>query len=545
MTQVDSLDQGRRAFTEHAWAPAYTHLVAADEQSPLSQSDLQDLATAAYLLGKDEISVELWARCFQSHLDSAESPAAARCAFWAAFQLLNAGEIAQGSAWLTRAVRLLDECPDDCVERGYVLAPMGIQQIEMGELETARGLFTKAEAIGHQFADPNLLALAHLGQGQVNVMLGNAPAAVELFDEVMVCVTTGEVAPVVAGIAYCATIMACQELFDLRRANEWTRALSRWCEDQPDLVAYRGQCLVHRAELMQLQGSWPDAMREVVQARKRLADPPGQAAIGMAYYQQGELHRLRGEFAQAEKSYRQANKYGHQPQPGLALLWLAQDRIDVATQAASRALEEAADRVTRSKLLPAYVEIMIASGAVDLAAAGAAAIAELAEEVEAPLLTAMSAHASGAVALASDDPKRALEFLRRAWSAWQQVESPYEAARVRVLIGLSCRALGDEDSASMEFDAAAWAFQQLGAVADIVQLERHTSPQKPTAVGSLTAREVQVLTLLATGATNRAIAVDLVISEKTVARHVSNIFSKLGVTSRSAATAYAYEHGIV
>jgi DNA-binding CsgD family transcriptional regulator len=545
VTRKTELMQARTAVQDCAWKLALESFAAADAEAPLSATDLESWALSAYLVGQDDVSVDVWARACQQHLDEEQVPRGARCAFGAAFQLLNAGELARGGGWLSRAMSILDAYPNDCVERGYVLGPLGIQQIESGEYALAKQTFEQANAIAVRFDEPDLLALAQLGLGHVKIQTGRTEAGVKYFDEVMVAATTGQLSTVVCGLVYCATIMACRELCDLQRANEWTRALSHWCERQPDLVPFRGQCMVHRSEIMQLQGAWPDAMREVHLARERLADPSDQPAIGMAYYQQGELLRLRGEFTQAEAAYRQASQYGHPPQPGLALLWHADGRVGVAATSVLQALDETSERLARSRLLPAYVEIALSAGDLEGARRGADELSQVATELSAPLLRATAAMAEGAVDLASEQPSQALDSLLSAWGLWQDIGAPYEAARARVLIGCARKALGDPVSASMEFDAAGWAFRQLGAAYDIVRLERLVADGDLGPAGPLTGREVEVLRLVATGATNRAIAVDLVLSEKTVARHLSNIFRKLDVSSRSAATAYAYEHQLI
>ena len=414
-----------------------------------------------------------------------------------------------------------------------------------GDNSTLHATYDQAARIGERFGDAQLMAFGRLGVGEALIRAGQTAAGVALFDEVMVAVTTGEVSAIGVGIIYCAVIGECQELFDLSRAKEWTKALGQWCASQPDLVPYRGQCLVHRAEIMHLQGAWPDAMREARQACERLSQTVGRPWVGGALYLQAELHRLRGEFARAEEAYREASQSGRDSQPGLAQLRLAQGKIEAAAAAIRRVMDEARDPVTRSRLLAAYVEIMLAASDVPAARAGADELAGIAEQLEAPLLRAMAAHATGAALLAEGDGRAALAALRGAWATWQGIEAPYEAARVRVLIGLACRALGDDDTAEMELDTARWVFRQLGAAPDVARVDALSRAGAASAPGGLTAREVEVLRLVAEGKTNRAIAKALVISDHTVRRHLQNIFNKIGVSSRAGATAFAFQRDLV
>jgi DNA-binding CsgD family transcriptional regulator len=542
---TDALDRGRESFARQAWAEAYALLVAADREAPIQPDDLERLATAAYLLGRDADSADIWARAHHEFKSRGEVERAARCAFWLAFGLLDRGEIARGSGWIARARRLLDGGRHDCVEQGYLLFPAALQRIGEGDYATAYATFTQAAEIGDRFGDPDLVTLARHGQGRALIRLGETAKGIALLDEIMVAVTAGEVSPIVVGDVYCGVISACQEIFDLRRAQEWTAALSHWCVAQPDLVPYRGQCQVRRAEIMQFHGAWPDAMDEARRACERLSQPPGQPGVGAAFYQQAELHRLRGDFAKAEEAYREASRWGRTPQPGLAHLRMALGEVAAAAAAIRRAVDEAPERRTRSRLLPALVEILIAAGDIPAARAAADELSQIAADLDAPFLRAMSAHATGAVLLVEGDARAALDTLRHGWTVWSELEAPYEAARTRVLIGAACRALGDPDSGKMELDAAREVFQQLGAVPDLARVKELLRAAAPRAAAGLTAREVQVLGLVATGKTNRAIAADLAISDKTVARHVSNIFTKLGLSTRAAATAYAYRHDLL
>jgi DNA-binding NarL/FixJ family response regulator len=383
--------------------------------------------------------------------------------------------------------------------------------------------------------------MARQAVGRLLIHLGRTADGVALLDEAMVAVTAGEVSPLFLGNVYCSVIEACKEMYDIRRAQEWTSSLSRWCASQPDMLPYRGNCLVFRAELMRLHGAWSDAMAEAIRAHDALRDLP---EVGAALYQQGELHRLRGDLVRADEAFRAASATGHSSQPGLALLRLAQGNRGSARASIRRALDETPDPVHRAPLLPACVEISLAAD--DLAGARAAVVelAALTSRNPSAYLRGIAAHASAMVLLAEADAKAAIPALRAAWAAYREIDAPYESARVRELLGRAYRALGDEDAADMELDAARSVYERLDAVPDVTRLERGRAPAPAADIG-LTSRELEVLGLVAKGRTNRQVADELVISEKTVARHISNIFDKLGLSSRSALTAYAYEHGLV
>jgi DNA-binding CsgD family transcriptional regulator len=545
MTTVDPLTLGREAYDRLAWRDAYVHLSAADQQESLGAGDLDRLARAAYLTGHIDVANDAWERTHHAFLGRGETAPAVRCAFWLGLTLVQRGEHARGGGWLARAQHILEDTALDCVEQGYLRIPMALQTLEGGDPETAYRSFVEVTELADRFGDADLLALGRLGQGRSLVAQGQAAQGLALLDEAMVAVTTGEVSPLATGIVYCAMIIVCRAIFDLRRVQEWTAVLSRWCATQQDLKPYRGQCLVHRSEIMQLRGEWTDAMDEVREASEHLSDPPGDPVLGMALYQQGELLRLRGEFARAETCYREASGCGHTMQPGLALLRLVQGRLDDAAAAIGRTVTEAEGVVERSRVLAAYVEVNLAAGDVEAARAAVDELDEIAAAFESPYLRAVVGYARGCVLLAAGDPGAACVALRRAWVAWHELEAPYEAARVRLLMARACRQLGDHDTAEMELDAARRVFEQLGAVPALEQVRELIGRAVPPSAGGLTPREIEVLRLVATGATNREIADNLVISDKTVARHVSNMFTKLGLSSRAAATAYAYEHDLI
>jgi ATP/maltotriose-dependent transcriptional regulator MalT len=540
---VSELDRGREAYAQRSWRQAYEALVEADRNEAVEAEDLERLGMAAYLLALEDDSVAFLDRAYQRHVVEDRPLRAVRCAFWAGIQLVLRGETGPGGGWLGRAQRLLEQQDGETAEHGYLLIPMAFQQEAAGDWQSAVETVSRAVHIAERFRDDDLLAMTTQVQGLFLAEHGSVPEAMRLLDEAMVAATSDARSPLVAGIVYCGVILTCVQTYEVRRAREWTEVLSRWCGDQPELVAFSGRCLLHRSEILQLGGRWSDALAEAERAGERLAKGFNRPATAQAFYRQGELHRLRGEGAAAERAYQAASRNGLEPQPGLALLRLAQGRTDAAVGAIRRALAETTDRHRRAGLLPASVEIALTLGDVESARAACSELEEIASAYGSVLLEATAAHARGALLLVEGDAEAALESLRRAARAWQELDAPYEAARTQALVGVAYGALGDADGAGLALEAARDAFAELGAAADLARLDARAG-----AVGDehgLTRRELEVLRLVAAGRSNREVAAALVISEHTVARHVQNIFAKLGVSSRTAASAFAYEHQLV
>ena len=544
--EAGALERGRESARRGAWATAFAELSAADREVPLEAADLEALALSAHLAGKQVECAEVLGRAHQGFLAIGEPRGAARCAFWLGFSLMNNGEMAQAGGWFARARRILDDSGLDCVERGYLLIPVGIRCFREGDTTGAFATFREAVKIGERFGNKDLVTLARQGQGRALIRRGELTQGLSLLDEAMVAVTAGEVSAGVVGGVYCSVIEACSEILDLRRAQEWTAALDQWCKSQSESVPYRSHCLVRRAEMLQLHGSWSEALAEACQARDMLLQPNPKRAVGSAYYRIAELHRLRGQFEEAEQAYHKASEWGEEfTHPGLALLRLAQREIDAADVLIRQTAQEKKDPCSRARMLEAFVEIVLAAGDIDAAQTAAVELGEIARTLGSPMLDAVASRAEGAVLLATGDFAGALASLRSALAGFRELNAPYDAARSRVLIGRALREQGHESLAQMEFHAACEVFQQLGAAPDAACAEslQLKNPEKTN--GPLTTREIEVLRLVASGATNRKIATKLAISEKTVARHVSNIFTKLDLNSRAAATAYAYRERLV
>lgn len=545
----DAKAAGRGAYARRAWGDAFEALSQASRREPLDVEDAERLAWSAVFSGRHAESLDAFERLHQLTVDAGDRLPAARAAFWLGMRLMSVGELARAGGWLARAQRLVDAEGRDCVEAGYLKMPQVFRFSAAGDHAAARTAAAEATVVGARFNDDALVALGRAFEGRALMRLGRLSEGLALVDEAMVAVTSGELLPLVTGLIYCTVIATCQHSYAIARAREWTAALDEWCRAQPQLVPFAGACLVHRSEILQLGGAWTEAVEEARRASAHLS-PTNDPAAGNAFYQEGELHRLRGELVEAERAYVLASERGREPHPGLALLRVAQGRVDLAAATMRRVLLSVSEPWRRARLLPAHLEIALAAGDVAEARRAAEELRAIAAGGETEALGAIAAHAQGAVALAEGDARASIEPLRRAQAVWQQVGAPYLGARIRVLLARAFRALGDEDGATLELDTARKVFVQLGAAPDVAMIDAVGAANAPVAAATerthgLSPRELEVLRLVASGKTNKVIGRELFVSEKTVDRHVSNIFAKLDVSSRAAATAWAYRRGLI
>jgi DNA-binding CsgD family transcriptional regulator len=544
------LERGRACFERHEWEDAFHALARADASTPLGAEDLSRLGLSAGLTGRDEEMLAMTERCGRALIDAGKALPAARAAFWLGFRLLARGDASRAGGWLRRAQHLVDREGRDCVEQGYLLLPAATRHLMAGEFAEAYDAAARALQCGELFEEPDLVAFARNLQARALLSQGKFDRGLALMDEAMVAVTSGELSAVVTGVLYCSAIGSCQRIYAYERTREWTAALSRWCDANPQLGMFTAYCLAHRAEIMQMGGHWSEAVEEARRAVERCVRGIEQNAAGRAHYEEAEIHRLRGEFGAAEASYRDASRCGVDPQPGLALLRLAQGNREAATNAIRRAVGATHERLPRMRFLPACVEIMLASNSLEEARAASHELDKVASTLNTEVPMAIASHARAAILLAEGDALAAVDPLRRAFRVWQQLGAPYLAARMRLLLARACVALGDTEGARLELEGAREVFERLGARPDLTVVEAIGAKLDRGKKGSadahgLTERELQVLRLVASGKTNKGIARELSLSEKTVDRHVSNIFTKLNVSSRAAATAFAYEYQLI
>jgi tetratricopeptide (TPR) repeat protein len=433
------LEQGRAAYADRAWRDAFEGLVRANRKQPLGPGDLELLARSAYMLGLDDEYRAALEQAYHVYRDAGDASRAARCAWWIGHNLLFLGQAAPARGWFARGQRLLGRGDGDSVERGYLLIPALLEHSGRGDFAAASATAVEIVEIGERFGDLDLVAIALMEQGHALVRQGRTEEGLRLVDETMVAVTTGELSPVVAGIVYCNTIAFCRDVWELRRAREWTEALTRWCEQQPDMVAHKGLCLVHRAEIMTLGGAWREALEEAGRVVKQFTQGVlNQRALGHAAYRQGEVHRLRGDFDEAEDAYRRASRFGREPQPGLALMRPAQGKGAAAAAAMRRVMAEAVLPLRRAALLPAHVQILVATGDIAGARAACNELSEISRRQGSEVLAAFAAHAKARSRLprVTPDPRSRLPALPgrggRSWARPTKQRAPVFSSRRHV-----------------------------------------------------------------------------------------------------------------
>jgi DNA-binding CsgD family transcriptional regulator len=539
---VSDIDRGREALARRAWAEAYELLVGAPV-SGLTGRELYDLADAAWWTGRLEESIGIRQKAYAASVSEAEEIQAGGIALRLAIEHFSRGEPSVGAGWLGRAHRHLDGKPD-CTEVGFMPVIESTVARYSGDADGAIALAERAVQIAGRVRDPNLTPMATHTLGLALLAAGRVAEGLPLLDEAMTAAIAGEMDDYFTGVVYCNVIDACLQVADVRRAGEWSRAATAWCDSLREGSIYTGLCRVNRAEVAALRGAWEQAEAEALRAVDEVQSFAPDGA-GAALYHVGEIRRRRGDDAGAEEAFARAADLGYDPQPGLALLRFAQGKAEAARRALAHQPSPQLSPLRRAQVLAARVQVAIASDDLDAARAAVDAVQALAARYPTPVLGAEAASARGLVALAEGRAEEAADTLRDAFGMWRDLGLPYEAATVRAEHGRALLACGDEEAGARTLRSAATALEELGAGPEAARVRAAIEPESevPFPAG-LTPREADVLRLVAAGKTNREIAAELFISEHTVARHLQNMFAKLGVSTRSAATAYAYEHGL-
>lgn len=535
------VEEARRAYRDGDWTVAYRSFSEGDGADGLGPDDLVLFSTAAFMVGDVATMIDALGRAHEGFSKIGRHGEAARSALWLAANLASRHKMSEAGGWAERGRASLKLVEGPSVEEGFLLLPEILRLTAKGELEKAASMGADAIEIGRRFGDRDLTALAGNTRGRVLMLMGQSDQGFSAIDEAMLAVTEHATSPMVTGIIYCLAIGQCFGMMELRRASSWTQSLSDWCDSQHGLVAFTDECLAHRAEVMRYRGEWDGALVE----SRRSVDAGGFASVAAnARYQAAEILRLRGEYGAAEDAYREVSAAGGEAQPGLAMLRLAQGNEDAATVSVRRALREASDSAGLLRILPGYISVMVATGSIADAETATEELEAIAAASGVDSHRAWGHDARGLIEFAHGDPAAAARSFRSAAQLWDELGVPYEAAVSRATLAQALVEMGDQDGGDALFEASLRTFRSLGALPDVREIEslRASGPANPF---GLTDREVEVLSLVASGSTNRDIASNLVLSERTVDRHVSNIFVKMGVNSRAAATALAVREKIV
>ena len=533
-----TLEQARAAYGRREWALARAAYLGARAVAPLSAEDMAALSDAAWWEGAIDESLSACEEAYRMflHGDDPRPRRAAMLAIDIGFSWYLRGEDAMGSGWISRAERLL-EGEGDCAELGYLQSLAIDECLGAGDFDAATEAARTVAAIGARHGDDTLLSYALVGEGIALIKQGRVRDGLAALDEAMLPVVAGRVRPTWAGNIYCQLMNVCHDLADLRRARQWTEATARWCAGFSNAVMFLGVCRVHRAQLLQVHGDWLSAEEEIARVCRDLS-AMNVGAVGLALYELGEVRRMRGDLEGAASAYAQAHEHGKEPQPGLALVWVAEGRAFEAVAALAACEARTNDRLGKTRLWEALVPAAVAAGDLPAARAAADALDDAAATFASPGLLAAAAESRGRVCLADGDSPAAVEALRSACRQWHDLEAPYRIAQTRLALADALDRTGDEHGAALERAAATAAQARLGIISPMPAGSVSVLPD------GITRREAEVLELVSQGLTNREVAEALVLSERTVARHLANLFTKIGVTTRTAATTYAHNHGL-
>jgi DNA-binding NarL/FixJ family response regulator len=539
---ADAVQRARAAARRRSWAEARSVLQSLDQASLVAE-DIELMADCEWWLCHLDESITTRQRAYQAYVASGDHPRAAYNAWFVAYDYFSKGEGSIGAGWLARAQRHLATHPE-CLEHAYLAIAEAHSAEGEGNWEDACGFSRRALLIAEKFGNRDVATVALQTLGRELIALGDVPQGVGLLDEAMTSVVGGELGDFCTGWVYCGALIACLEVGEVGRAADWSDAAQKWCDSLAASTPYNGLCRTYKVAVLSLRGNYVEAERDARRATAELAAFVPQA-VSAAWYEIGEIRRRLGDLTAAEEAFTRAHEMGADPQPGLALVRLAQGRLDAAAAGLRTSLSSTVgNRLARTRLLAAQLQVALAQKDLSAAEVAKAELLSIAADYGSSFVRAHAEMAAGLVALAHDDHAQALDRLQRAWREWSTLRLPYEGALTRLLLAEAARAAGDDERAKLEMRAARDALRQTGASLEIHGLINVVVGRRPLP-GGLSRREAQVLSLVASGKTNRQIGAELVISEHTVARHVSNILTKLDLSSRAAATAFAVENGLV